>query len=62
MLIPTGNTNEKRQNNATLVSYDPGKARNGSQGQIARTRVSLTSSRLQELLIGQLLHNVRKCE
>ena len=29
VLIPTGNTNEKRQNNATLVSYDPGKARNG---------------------------------
>ena len=27
-----------RQNNATLVSYDPGKARNGSQGQIAHTR------------------------
>jgi hypothetical protein len=34
-----------------------------SQGQIiARTRVSLTSSRPQELLIGQLLHNVRACE
>ena len=33
-----------------------------SQGQIAPTRVSLTSSRLQELLIGQLLRNVRKCE
>ena len=32
-----------------------------SQGQIAPTRVSLTSSRLQELLIGQLLRNVRKC-
>jgi hypothetical protein len=30
-----------------------------SQGQIAPTRVSLTSSRPQELLIGQLLHNVR---
>jgi hypothetical protein len=45
------------QNNATLVSYDPGKARNDSQGQIAHTRVSLTSSRLQELLIGQLLRN-----
>ena len=27
-----------RQNNATLVSYDPGKARNGPQGQIAHTR------------------------
>ena len=32
-----------------------------SQGQIAPTRLSLTSSRLQELLIGQLLRNVRKC-
>ena len=32
-----------------------------SQGQTARTRVSLTSSRPQELLIGQLLRNVRKC-
>jgi hypothetical protein len=61
-LIPTGNTNENRQNNATYVSYDPAKARNGSQGQIAPTRVSLTSSRPQELLIGQLLRNVRKCE
>ena len=30
-----------------------------SQGQIAPTRVSLTSSRPQELLIGQLLRNVR---
>jgi hypothetical protein len=30
-----------------------------SQGQIAPTRVSLTSSRQQELLIGQLLRNVR---
>ena len=29
-----------------------------SQGQIAPTRVSLTSSRPQELLIGQLLRNV----
>jgi hypothetical protein len=28
-LIPTGNTTENCQNNATLVSYDPGKARNG---------------------------------
>jgi hypothetical protein len=61
-LIPTGNTNENLQNNATYVSYDPAKARNGSQGQIAPTRVSLTSSRPHELLIGQLLRNVRKCE
>jgi hypothetical protein len=30
-----------------------------SQGQIEPTRVSLTSSRPQELLIGQLLRNVR---
>ena len=30
-----------------------------SEGQIAPTRVSLTSSRPQELLIGQLLRNVR---
>jgi hypothetical protein len=30
-----------------------------SQGQIAPTRVSLTSYRPQELLIGQLLRNVR---
>ena len=30
-----------------------------SQGQIAPTRVSLMSSRPQELLIGQLLRNVR---
>jgi hypothetical protein len=29
------------------------------QGQIAPTRMSLTSSRPQELLIGQLLRNVR---
>jgi hypothetical protein len=29
-----------------------------SEGQIAPTCVSLTSSRPQELLIGQLLHNV----
>jgi hypothetical protein len=61
-LIPTGNTTKNRQNNATFVSYDPAKARNGSQGQIAPTRVSLTSSRPQELLIGQLLRNVRECE
>jgi hypothetical protein len=27
-LIPTGNTTENRQNNATYVSYDPAKARN----------------------------------
>jgi hypothetical protein len=33
-----------------------------SQGQIAPTRMSLMSSRPKELLIGQLLHNVRKCE
>jgi hypothetical protein len=28
-LIPTGNTTKKRQNNATFVSYDTAKARNG---------------------------------
>jgi hypothetical protein len=33
-----------------------------SQGQIAHNRVSLTSSLPQELLIGQLLRNVRECE
>ena len=33
-----------------------------SEGQIAPTRVSLTSSRLQALLIGQLLRNVRYCD
>ena len=33
-----------------------------SEGKIAPTRVSLTSSRPQELLIGQLLRNVRECE
>jgi hypothetical protein len=33
-----------------------------SEGQIAPTRVSLTSSRPQELLIGQLLRNVRYCD
>jgi hypothetical protein len=43
----TGNTTENRQNNATYVSYDPAKARNGSQGQIAPTHVSLTSIRSQ---------------
>jgi hypothetical protein len=32
-----------------------------STGHIAPTRVSLTSSRPQELLIGQLLRNVRAC-
>jgi hypothetical protein len=31
---PTGNTTKKRQNNATFVSYDPAKARNGSEGQM----------------------------
>ena len=61
-LIPTGNTTKNRQNNATLAAYDPANARNGSQGQIASTRVSLTSSRPQELLIGQLLRNVREYE
>ena len=33
-----------------------------SEGQIAPTCVSLTSSRPQELLIGQLLRNVRYCD
>jgi hypothetical protein len=33
-----------------------------SEGQIAPTRVSLMSSRPQELLIGQLLRNVRYCD
>ena len=33
-----------------------------STGQIAPTRVSLTSSRAQELIIGQLLRIVRTCE
>ena len=33
-----------------------------STGQIAPTRVSLTSSQPQELLIGQLLRNIRACE
>ena len=33
-----------------------------SEGQIAPTRVSLTSSQPQELLIGQLLRNVRDCD
>jgi hypothetical protein len=33
-----------------------------SEGQIAPTRVSLTSSRPQELLIGQLLRNVCDCD
>jgi hypothetical protein len=33
-----------------------------SAGQIAPTRVSLMSSRPPELLIGQLLRNVRACE
>jgi hypothetical protein len=61
-LIPTGNTTKNRLNNATFVSYDPSNARNGSEGQIAPTRVSLTSSRPQELLIGQLLRNVRASE
>jgi hypothetical protein len=42
----------------TFVSY----ARNDSTGQSAPTRVSLTSSRLQELLIGQLLRNIRACK
>jgi hypothetical protein len=27
--MPTGNTTENRKNNATYVSYDPAKARNG---------------------------------
>ena len=39
--MPTGNTTENRQNNATFVSYDPANARNGAEGQIAPTRVSL---------------------
>jgi hypothetical protein len=33
-----------------------------STGQIAPLRVSLTSSRLKELLIGQVLRNTRACE
>jgi hypothetical protein len=32
------------------------------EGQTAPTRVRLTSSRPQGLLIGQLLRNVRECE
>ena len=58
-LIPTGNTTENYQNNATFVSYDPAKARNEFARSNCTTRVSLTSSRPQELLIGQLLRNVR---
>jgi hypothetical protein len=33
-----------------------------STGQIAPIRVSLTSSRLKELLIGHVLRNTRACE
>jgi hypothetical protein len=33
-----------------------------STGQIAPIRVSLTSSQLKELLIGQVLRNTRACE
>jgi hypothetical protein len=33
-----------------------------SKGQSAPIRVSLTSSRLKELLIGQVLRNTRACE
>jgi hypothetical protein len=58
-LIPTGNTTENCQNNATFVSYDPAKARN----EFARSNCTYTRefdvTRPQELLIGQLLRNVR---
>jgi hypothetical protein len=56
-IIPTGNTISKCQNNATFVSYDSGNARNRfyrSNRRSAPIRVILTSSRLQEFLIGPI--------
>jgi hypothetical protein len=61
-LIPTGNTNETVKTMRRMYRMTLEGPEMDSQGQIAPTRVSLTSSRLQELLIGQLLRNVRKCE
>jgi hypothetical protein len=61
-LIPTGNTNETVKTMRRMSRMTLQRPEMNSQGQIAPTRVSLTSSRPQELLIGQLLRNVRKCE
>ena len=52
----------KTSNKATFVSYDPANGRNGLGRANCHTRVSLMSSRQQELLLGQLLRNVRECE
>ena len=46
----------------TSSARDSGNARNDSTGQRAPIRVSLTSSRLKELLIGQVLRNTSACE
>ena len=60
-LIRTGNTTKNRQNNAqnnaTLASRDSGNASNGSTGQSAPIRVSLTSSRLKGAPYWPILRN-----
>jgi hypothetical protein len=59
---PNRKYDEKRHNNATFVSYDPAKAKNG----FVRSNCTYTREfdviPPQELLIGQLLRNVRNCD
>jgi hypothetical protein len=61
-LIPTGNTTKNVKTMRRLYRMTLHRPEMDSEGQMAPTRVSLTSSRPQELLIGQFLRNVRDCD
>ena len=59
-IIPTGNTNENVKTMQRLYRVTLEMPEMDSTGQSEPIRVSLTSSRLKELLIGQVLRNA--CE